>query len=77
MNQEKPIVITVLVKDGGYETIGVLPSMLGPLAAAIRTKGYEVVHLPSKSFDVEGILITGKGIGERVIMLGMGGVKQQ
>lgn len=76
MSKEKPIVITALVKDGGYETIGILPSMLGPLAEAIRSKGHEVVHLPSKSFDVEGLLITAKGIGERVIMLGMGGIKQ-
>ncbi|WP_405113667.1 hypothetical protein MHH28_07800 [Paenibacillus sp. FSL K6-1217] len=76
MSKEKPIVITVLVKDGGYETIGILPSMLGPLAEAIRSKGSETAHLASKSIEVEGILITGKGIGERVIMLGMGGVKQ-
>jgi len=75
MSQEKPIVITVLVKDGGCDTIGILPSMIGPLAESIRNKGYEVAHLPSKSIEVEGILITGKGIGERVIMLGMEGAK--
>lgn len=75
MKQEKPIVITVIIKDGGYETIGILPSMLGPLSAAIRTKGYEVVQLPSKSLEIAGILITGREVGERIIVLGMDGVK--
>lgn len=65
-----PIYVTALIKDGGQESVGVPPEMLGPLCQAIQVNGFEMVHLPKRSFEVVGLLITGKETGERVIILG-------
>jgi hypothetical protein len=71
-NQNKPIAITLLIKDGGYEQLVIPPKMLTQLAIAIRTTGAEWVATNQRALHVVGFMVTGKQTGERVIMLGKG-----
>lgn len=64
--------ITVMVKDGGYESIQISPELLGELAKRIVQDGSEWVHTMTKSYEVVGILVKGPQIGERVIITGGG-----
>lgn len=64
--------VTVMVKDGGYESIQISPEMLGELADRIVQDGSEWVHTMTKSYEVVGILVKGPKIGDRVIMTGSG-----
>ncbi|WP_156088562.1 hypothetical protein [Mycobacterium tuberculosis] len=64
--------VTVMVKDGGYESIQISPEMLGELANRIVKDGSEWVHTMTKSYEVVGILVKGPQIGDRVIMTGSG-----
>lgn len=67
--------VTVMVKDGGFESIQISPEMLGELANRIVQDGSEWVHTMTKSYEVVGILVKGPQIGERVIMTGSGGLE--
>ncbi|MCV4233333.1 hypothetical protein OHJ21_19300 [Virgibacillus sp. LDC1] len=62
--------VTVMVKDGGYESIQISPELLGKLAKRIVQDGSEWVHTTTKSLEVVGILIKGDQIGDRVIITG-------
>lgn len=64
--------ITVMVKDGGYESIQISPELLGELAKRIVQDGSEWVHTMTKSYEVVGIFIKGSQVGDRVIMTGSG-----
>lgn len=64
--------ITVMVKDGGYESIQISPELLGELAKRIVQDGSEWVHTMTKSYEVVGILVKGPQIGDRIIMTGSG-----
>lgn len=73
MNQNKPIAITMLIKDGGYEQLAIPTKMMAQLAVAIREKGVETVATSEQRLlHVVGFMVTGKQTGERVIMLGKG-----
>lgn len=62
--------VTVMVKDGGCETIKITPEMLGELAERITKNGTEWVHTLTKQIEVVGILVKGSQIGDRVIITG-------
>ncbi|MCA4755567.1 hypothetical protein H8Z60_23870 [Mycolicibacterium fortuitum] len=64
--------VTVMVKDGGYESLQITPEMLGELAKRIVQDGSEWVHTMTKSYEVVGILVKGPQIGDRVIITGSG-----
>jgi hypothetical protein len=64
----KLVDITLLVKDGGYETVRVPTQMLGELAYAIQEKGSEVVRLASNKVIVAaGIVKMSKEAGDRIM----------
>ena len=64
------ISITALIKDGGDKQLQITSEMLGELSLSIKKNGSEVVQLKDKSIIVVGILITGKDMGERIIICG-------
>ena len=64
------ISITALIKDGGDKQLQITSEMLGELALSIKKNGSEAVQLKDKSIIVAGILISGKDMGERVIICG-------
>jgi len=64
------ISITALIKDGGDKQLQITSEMLGELALSIKKSGSEAVQLKDKSIIVAGILISGKDMGERVIICG-------
>jgi len=64
--------VTVMVKDGGYESLQIAPELLGELAKRIVQDGSEWVHTMTKSYEVVGILVKGPQIGDRVIITGSG-----
>lgn len=72
----KYINITVMIKDGGYQVIQILPDMLGKLAESIKNNGFEWAVLQSGPIPVVGFIVAGKQVGERLIMLGKDGESQ-
>ena len=68
----KQINVTVMIKDGGYESIRISPKMLELLAQRIVQNGSERVITMTKSIEVVGVLVQGQQIGDRVIITGRG-----
>ena len=64
----KQIDVTVMIKDGGYDSIRLSPEMLGLLAQNIVQNGSERVVTMTKSIEVVGVLVQGTKIGDRVII---------
>ncbi|WP_325176619.1 hypothetical protein [Paenibacillus alkalitolerans] len=62
--------ITVMIKNGGYQTVKISPEMVGKLAISIKEKGFEYVQLLSGAIEVVGFLVTGDQTGDRIIVLG-------
>ena len=65
--------ITVMLKEGGCQSVRTTSSLLGKIAESISEQGFEYVHLLSGTITVVGFLVTGKETGERVIILGKKG----
>lgn len=64
------IKVTIL-SDGGTDTASINGSMLSTLAENIQRNGHEIVHLSGgRSIKAVGIMITGKEMGERIILTG-------
>lgn len=60
-----------ILSDGGTEIASINGSMLVALATNIQRNGHETVHLSGgRSIKAVGILITGKEMGERIILTG-------
>lgn len=68
--EEKRVTITILLKEGGYETLEISPKMLGDLALSLQTKDVETIHTQTRVFEIVGFMKTTKGVGERVIICG-------
>ena len=64
------ISITALIKNGGDKQLQITSEILGELALSIKKNGSEVVQLKNESIIIAGILISGKDIGERIIVCG-------
>jgi|GEM_PF-2378850 len=63
--------ITAMIKDGGYESVKLPPSLMGELAKAIQRKGRESIHLASgRTLEVVGFIVKGDMTGERIIVMG-------
>ena len=69
----KTIKFTAIIKDGGYETFQIEPQMFTDLVLSIQEKGSEIMHLKDRSLIIVGVLITGKDVGERIILCGYEG----
>lgn len=66
----KTIRFTAIIKDGRYETFHISPKMFSDLVLSIQENGFESLHLKNRSVIIVGILVTGKDIGERIIICG-------
>lgn len=66
----KNIAFTAILKDGGYKNLMIPDNVLSTLAIAIREKGSEILHTTEDSYCIAGILLYGKDVGERVIVIG-------
>lgn len=61
--------VIVMLKDGGHDKMLITPEMLGDLSYNIVENGVETIHTATTSLEVVGVLVYGKQIGERVIMI--------
>ena len=69
-NKMKTIRFTAIIKDGGYETFQVDPKMFSDLVLSLQENGHESIHLKTRSVVIVGVLVTGKDVGERIIVCG-------
>lgn len=72
MTKAKQMQVTVMLKDGGYESLQITPEMLGELAQRIVANGSERVITLTQAYEVVGVLIKGNQIGDRVILTSSG-----
>lgn len=67
---DQPIIVQAILVDGDMKPLAIPSDMLGKIAMNIRQKGSEQVHTLNGSYDVAGLVVYGKKIGERVIVIG-------
>jgi hypothetical protein len=58
-----------LVTNGKFEGVLLPDELLTEIAKSLRTKGKEMVHLQSKSIEVEGLYIPAKGSGTHMLLI--------
>jgi hypothetical protein len=58
-----------LVSDGKFEAVLLPEQLLTELAKSLRTKGREIVHLNSRSIEVEGLYIPAKGSQTKMLLI--------
>lgn len=66
----KTIKFTAIIKDGGYETFHIAPELFNQVVISIQENGHESLHLKDKSVVIVGVLVTGKEVGDRIIVCG-------
>ncbi|MGG3734496.1 hypothetical protein ABET14_04730 [Heyndrickxia coagulans] len=58
-----------LIVDGGFKNVAISQDMLNELAIKLRKEGKCFVHTQKGSYEVEGIVITAKGVTNSLMVL--------